>query len=70
MKQKTIFDAGVNSTTSIYEINDLTGDITSTPRSAYAINETTVLVTTGKIIQAAGHRLNIADGERRPGWSH
>ena len=66
LDRKTVADAGTVKPTTIEEKES--GDNPSTPRSAYAITETTNLIfTTDKIVRAFGHKLNIADGDQRPG---
>lgn len=68
LKQKTVYEAGVKSTTDIFEINDQGGRLTNAPKGHYSITETSNLSFTSKII--GGHiskNLNIADGQRRPG---
>jgi len=67
LKQKIVFDAGVKSTTSIYEINDQGGRVTSTPKSPYAIQESMNLAFTLNIVGNNSKNLNFADGQRRPG---
>jgi hypothetical protein len=67
LKQKVVYDAGVTSTTDIYEINDQAGRLTRSPKSSYAISETVNLAFTNSVIGPSTKNLNIADGERRPG---
>lgn len=68
LDRKTVFDAGASKPVNQREIDDQGGEIVSTPRSAYAITETTNLIfTNDKILRAHGHKLDIADGDQRPG---
>jgi hypothetical protein len=75
MKQKVFSDAGVQTpvTFAVKEIADgprqgaqLDG-YTDVPKSAYAISEGITLAFTNKMVESTGHRLNIADGDVRPG---
>jgi len=69
MKQKVFSDAGVITPPDLLlkEINDQGGTYTAVPRSSYAIHESRTLAFTNKIVEQTGRRLNIADGDRRPG---
>ena len=70
LSQKTIFDAGVKSTTTIPDTSkylDMTEIEFPTPRSHYSISETSVFAFTNHIVGFNSKNLNIADGERRPG---
>jgi hypothetical protein len=75
MKQKVFSDAGVQSppTFAVKEIADLQhqgadlGGTTAVPKSTYAISETNSFAFTNSIVEKTGSRLNIADGQTRPG---
>jgi hypothetical protein len=68
LSRKTVHDAGISSPINTYEINDQGGDIVFTPKSSFAIVENIPLVfTQDKICRDYQRKLNIGDGDVRPG---
>ena len=67
LKRKTVFDAGSSNSPTMYEINDLSGDVVTIPKSSRAITEKTPIVFSNKICTDYQRKLTIADGDRRPG---
>ena len=68
MKSRVVHDAGTTKPTNLDKIKfDSVVDYSSTPRSAYAIRETISASITNRVIENSNPRLNIADGQKRPG---
>ena len=68
LKQKFVYDAGVNFPNDLYEINDQGGISSQSPRSPYSISEQTILTfTSGGVVEKPGYRLLTGDGQRTPG---